>query len=194
MRGLIMKSPQEGMGLIEVLVALLVIAVGLLGMAGLQVRAQQAEMEALQRTQALILVDDIVNRMTANRASSTSQCYAITNATNGSPFAGVGNTQTFACSSYGTNSTRARAEADLRDWDAMLKGAGEQLGGIGVGAMTGARGCIVYDSAARTYTASVAWQGLAATRAPDDACGKGLYGTEVQRRVVSRIFRLPDLN
>ncbi|MCK7494569.1 MAG: hypothetical protein MZW92_27920 [Comamonadaceae bacterium] len=54
--------------LIEVLVAVLVSAFALLGFAAMQARATTAEFEALQRSQALLLVEDMVARMNANRA------------------------------------------------------------------------------------------------------------------------------
>lgn len=190
------KHTQRGFSLIEVLISLVVIAVGLLGMAALQLRAQHAELEALQRSQALILVEDMVNRIEANRRSSTALCYAITDAVAGAPFAGIdSNSSDLTCSAYGTNATRATAEADLTQWDAMLQGAGEMLGGTAVGAMTGARGCIfLVDPATDLYRVSVAWQGDTDTAVPSDPCATDLYGQETKRRVVSRTFRLPTLN
>lgn len=185
------RNFQRGVSLMEVLIALVVIAVGLLGMAGLQLRAQDAEFEALQRSQALMLVEDMVNRIEANRRSSTAQCYAITDT---GDYAGVGNQTTFSCSAFGTNSTRATADADLNQWDAMLKGAGEVVGGENVGAMVGARGCIVRLDT-RLYRVSVAWQGTTSTAVPSDPCGEGQYGTDdAKRRVVNRTFRIPDLD
>ncbi len=68
--------------MIELLVTLFVIAFGLLGLASLQVRIHQAEFEAYNRAQALVLLDAVVNRINANRA--TAPCYAITTG-NGTP-------------------------------------------------------------------------------------------------------------
>ena len=53
------RSPrtQAGFNLLEVLVALFIITVGLLGLAGMQVAAQQAELEAYQRAQAMVLMN-----------------------------------------------------------------------------------------------------------------------------------------
>src|SRR5947209_7225863 len=61
---------QHGTSLIEVLVTMVILAFGLLGAAGLQARLQLADMEAYQRSQALILVDDIASRIATNRANS----------------------------------------------------------------------------------------------------------------------------
>ena len=48
----------RGVSLIEVLVTIVILAVGLLGLAGLQMRLQSSEVEAYQRTQASLLLED----------------------------------------------------------------------------------------------------------------------------------------
>ena len=58
---------QRGVGLIEVLISLVVIAIGLLGLAALQGKAQKAELESYQRSQALILVQDLYGQVHAKR-------------------------------------------------------------------------------------------------------------------------------
>ncbi len=168
---------QAGVGLLEVLIALLVLSVGLLGMAAMMVRAHQAEMESYQRAQALILLEDIAARMTANRPARN--CYAQANPLGtGSSFTGAG------CNSI--------ADDDLVAWDALLKGASETKDGASVGAMVGARGCITGSN--ENYVVSVAWQGLSQTAAPTNTCGQNLYGNDAQRRVVSRTVRFANLN
>ncbi len=68
----------------EVLVTLIIVMVGLLGIAGLQAKAQVAELESYQRAQALIILSDIVDRMNVNREAVA--CFAITtDTTNGTP-------------------------------------------------------------------------------------------------------------
>ena len=62
-----LPSSQSGFGLIEVLVAVLVLAIGLLGMASLQSNSIQMTTGALSRTQALFLAEDIIERARANR-------------------------------------------------------------------------------------------------------------------------------
>ena len=47
-------SRQRGASLIEVLVTLVIVAFGLLGIVGMQARLQVSEMEAYQRSQALL--------------------------------------------------------------------------------------------------------------------------------------------
>ena len=57
---------QKGVGLIEVLVAVLVLAVGLLGLAGLQTQSLRFNNEAYFRTQATLLAMDMADRLRSN--------------------------------------------------------------------------------------------------------------------------------
>ena len=63
---------QKGIGLIEVMVALLVISVGVLGMAGLQTKSLQHNQFAYFRSQAVIIVNDMMDRIRANRTIAAS--------------------------------------------------------------------------------------------------------------------------
>lgn len=181
------RGPQVGISLIEVLVTLLILAVGLLGVVGLQVRLQQSEMEAYQRSQALILLNDMASRVAANRNQAGSYVTGIS-----SPL-GAGMT----CPAAGsTQLGRDRAE-----WCAALQGAGESSGSARVGAMLGGRGC-VESLGSGQYLITVAWQGLGALAAPGAglACGQGQYNDSAAscnndqcRRVVSTIVRVATL-
>lgn len=57
---------QQGVGLIEVLVAVLVLAIGLLGLAGLQTQSLRFNNEAYFRTQATLLAMDMADRLRSN--------------------------------------------------------------------------------------------------------------------------------
>lgn len=193
-----LPSRQRGFNLLEVLVSLVIVTFGLLGLIGLQARAQVAEFESYQRGQALILVQDMVDRLQTNRRAAG--CYAITTDTaNGTPYAGTGTGSAPVCSAaVGTAATRAVADTDLSAWHSALLGASESLGGASVGAVLGARGCISYTAATNSYRVAVAWQGMAATVAPTagDAtatCGLNLYGADAQRREVSTTVRIANL-
>lgn len=59
-------NKQRGVGLLEVLVTALVLAVGLLGMAGLQIRSIQVNQSAYIQSQANILAFDIADKMRSN--------------------------------------------------------------------------------------------------------------------------------
>jgi type IV pilus assembly protein PilV len=55
-----------GFTLVEVLVALVVLSIGLLGVAGLQIVGLRGNLSAASRTQASYLAEDIIDRMRAN--------------------------------------------------------------------------------------------------------------------------------
>jgi len=67
---MISPKKQHGATLIEVLVAMLILAIGLLGLAGLQTVSVQSNQGAYYRSQATILANDIVDRMRANRVAA----------------------------------------------------------------------------------------------------------------------------
>lgn len=184
---------QLGFTLLEVLISLIILLIGLLGLAGLIMNVQKADLDSYQRRQATIILQDMVNRMNANRRVSS--CYAITtDTTNGAPYLGSGYSGTPICVA-GSSGEPERAIADLGDWDNILKGASETYGGNNTGALISARGCIT-TVATGIYRVSIAWQGVADTSAPPSGsnCAKGLYGSELRRRVVSAIVSIPNLN
>jgi type IV pilus assembly protein PilV len=188
------RARQSGFTMIEVLVSLLIIVLGLLGLAGMQVRMQQAEFESYQRTQALVLLYDMVDRINVNR--STASCFALSSATTGAPFFGVATTITPACGASGIAADNTAANTAMTEWNNLLQGATESGG---AGAMVGARGCV--SVAAGVYTVAVAWQGTVDTSAPkmDDGattinCANGEYGAETRRRAVSTTFRMATLD
>ena len=183
----------RGFTMIEILVTLVILAVGLLGLGALQVRVQQAELEAYQRVQALNLLSDMVDRINANR--QTASCYAITTA-GGAPYlgaAGTGHLGAPSCAGFGSAATQALAVNDLTAWDGFLNGGAETQGVNSVGAMIGARGCISFDVATSTYTVAVAWQGITDTAAPAVSCADNLYGSETKRRVVWTTLTIASL-
>ena len=189
--------------MVEVLVTLIIILVGLLGIAGLQARAQISELESYQRAQALILMSDLVDRLNINR--STVSCFAITtNTTTGTPFMGTAGSGHMSAPSCTASTTEYNDQAveTLDLLDDMLEGSAESLGGSNVGAMIGARACINYDASTELsgqpgtglFTIIVTWQGMADLFAPVNMnCAVGLYGTEAKRRAVSTTVRMANL-
>ena len=77
-----MKSPikrktQRGTTLVEVLVALVVLSVGLLGIAALQMTSLRNNRGAHLRSQAQVLAYDIADRMRANRNVALANAYVV---------------------------------------------------------------------------------------------------------------------
>lgn len=73
-------NPSSGFTIVEVLVALVVLAVGMLGIAGLYVITLRSGSGAIYRTQAIYLANDLADRIRANR--SAGQAYAAAAANN----------------------------------------------------------------------------------------------------------------
>lgn len=181
-----LPPPQSGTSLIEVLVTIVILALGLLGLVGLQSRLQISEIEAYQRAQALILLNDMANRISANRGHADDYVDA-------SPL-GSGMT----C----PTSTSTRSNADATEWCNALQGASELSStNTRIGAMVGALGCVETTGTSGEYLITVAWQGMAPISAPPVTltCGEGSYDGDGGctddrcRRVVSTIVRLGNL-
>lgn len=68
---------QKGFSMIELLVAVLIISVGLLGIAGLQMYSLKNNHVSYLRSQATLMAYDIVDRMRANRDSAIAGNYTI---------------------------------------------------------------------------------------------------------------------
>ena len=171
---------QAGMTMLEVLITLVILAFGLLGLAGLHLKIQTLDLEAYQRAQAILVLRDMVERIKANKANVADYVSAST-------IYGTGYTATCPGAT--------QAAKDICEWTNTLKGAAESSSGTQVGAMIGARGCVhqitAPDATAGVclpgaYRVTVAWQGLFATSAPSLSCGATQYGTnEAIRRAIS---------
>lgn len=62
-------NKQQGVGLVEVLVALLILALGILGFSALQLRALDAAQEATEQSVAMNTARDLAERMRINRTA-----------------------------------------------------------------------------------------------------------------------------
>lgn len=60
-------AAQRGSTLIEVLISVLIMSIGMLGIAGLQAFSMSSSHQASQRSQAVVLARDMADRMRANR-------------------------------------------------------------------------------------------------------------------------------
>ena len=187
---------QRGAMLLEALIAILVCAFGLLGFAGMQARATSAEFESYQRSQALVLIEDMASRLNANRAEAS--------AYGGASLIGRDVSEPAVCPA-GVSAAEPKlcncapltgASLDLCEWGNLLRGSAETRNGVKVGAMFNARGCISKPvSATDRYVIAIAWQGINRTGAPASACGKDdeAFPTEPLRRVVSSVVCIGSL-
>jgi len=179
-------SRQDGVSLVEVLVAMIILSIGLLSLVVLHGRLHVLQLESYQRSQALVLLNDMASRIQLNR--NAADTYVTVD-----PL-GTG----MVCDVGGAT----RQEIDANEWCAALQGAAETLGANQVGAMVGARAC-VENIAAGEYLVTVAWQGMAPLSAPPPSvgCGATLYDGPAEspcqddlcRRVVTTLVRIATL-
>ena len=167
---------QRGTSMIEVLVSIVIVVLGLLGLAGLQTHASLAEAESFQRAQAILMLQDMADRISANRLNAAGYVTL-------TPL-GTGATTPTSCGTLTDIVLRDQCE-----WSQSLLGAAEIVGTSKVGAMIDARGCVENNVAVmpRQYMVSVVWQGVTATKAPGTTCGTGLYGDEKTRRALTAV-------
>ena len=93
-------SNERGVGMLELLVAILILSFGILGIAALQARALSYSQLSTFRSQATALTDDVLDRMRADRVSAR---------------AGTWDTASNQpASRYGTTGTWA--DRELADW------------------------------------------------------------------------------
>lgn len=102
---------QQGVTLIEVLVAVVVLAFGLIGIAGLQTTAISSNQMSMQYTQVANLAQNLAERMRANRDGVFANSYNMAAGVPGSPAA---NCSTSTCTSV------QQAAWDLAVWYASL--------------------------------------------------------------------------
>lgn len=95
---------QNGFSLLEILVAIIILSIGLLGLAGLQVSGMKANQGAYLRTQANALAYDIVERMRANLGAATAGAY----------------TGEWECADYEPSGINTIAARDVDAWMANL--------------------------------------------------------------------------
>ena len=74
-------SHTSGFSLLEVLIAMIILSVGLLGIAAMQLVSLKTNHGAYQRSQATILAYDMMDRLRANRVIAMAEGYDITMAT-----------------------------------------------------------------------------------------------------------------
>lgn len=169
-----MKSQQSGFSMIEVLVTIAILVIGLLGLAALQTVTTMAQFEAYQRSQALVLLQEMADRMEANKSTATTMVQYVQNDIGLIPV---------DCTA------KTGAALDICQWGNELNGASEATtGGVKTGAMIGARGCITTPSP-NVYMITVAWQGFSRAGSPAAPCGVGAYGPG-KRRTVSTVIRV----
>ena len=185
------SGAQRGVTVLEVLITLIVFSLGVLSVAMLQGVSTRANHEAVQRTTAAYIANDLLERMRTN--ATAIELYM--------PGAPLGNGSLGAepvpdCgSAVNTCTPDELALHDLWQWEQLLDGVAEADGANATGGLLSPSACIdgPVGGGQGTYTVAIAWRGQAALSNPAvNACGdgSGLYGddNEFRRIVVAQTF------
>lgn len=173
---------QKGMTFIEVLIALFIMVTGILGAVAMQATAKKGSFDAMQRSLASSLAQDIVERMRGND-SNTLALYAAN-----SPYGSGKIVSPPNCNSAATlcNPTQMVTH-DLYGWEQSLMGAGATNSGNNVGGLVNGVGCLTVNGNAVTVV--ITWQGKAeyTDARQADSCG---ISSNTRRQVVMEAFVL----
>lgn len=181
------RANQGGFSLIEVVVTGAILTVGLLGLAGLQLRALNAEAESYARGQALMLVDQMAERIVARKDA------AITGAYSQDVSYGYGTVEDCTLMVDGV-------DRDLCLWSADINaGTRVAAGGVAssIGVLTTPIGCVSWDAGNLTYLVSISWLSrdtLPGSTQPVIACAEVAAMAPQSRRTVLRSVRLATLD
>lgn len=200
------RASQSGFSLLEVILTMAILAVGLLGLAGLQARALNAEADSFSRAQAMMLANDMADRMNSNLAevkTSTSAATGYNQQTAGNVKTVFGTGYNNDCITASNNTQALQASCcagktsiaarDICEWDLALKGIGEGQGSAKVGNMTNAAACVFNTGTTGIFQIDVVWQGRDIGVVPsDNSCGSTTITT--RRSGVSRVIRVADLD
>ena len=189
-----------GFALVESMVTVVVVAFGLLGIAGLVSRSFTTEVDAMQRAQAAMLLQDMVTRIEGNRANAAAYVTGDTGVT------GYVSTTTpsgtTAYSFVSCDPASPTVDRDRCEWGQLLAGGNERIDSTNAGVLVGAMGCVhQIDAFNRIYAVTIAWQGASASAAPivdngfaPTGCGRDQFGNENQRRLMTTLLRIGTLN
>lgn len=147
--------------MIEVLVAVLITAIGVLAIAALQLTSKHANFETGQRTAAIQLANDLIERMRSNAA----ELATYTNGATGTTLSGAMAAPNPDCAAA-TCTDAQLAAYDLYQWDQTLLGVTELLGVTNSGGLASAMGCVVQGVAPNFVTVAIAWRGRTALTNP----------------------------
>ena len=173
MNNRISRKPQlnKGMTFIEVLVAVFILVTGILGAVAMQATAKKGSFDAMQRSVASALAQDIIERMRGNDALLAN---SILNGYNGVNYGqGTLSVPASRCSTTASVCTAAELRTnDLYEWEQNLMGADVKNGTINNGGLLGVVGCISHSN--NNVVVVISWEGREETS--DGAASNATFG------------------
>lgn len=171
---------QAGMTFIEVLVSLVIMVTGILGAVAMQATAKKGSFDAMQRSLASSLAQDIVERMRGNNGT-TLALYAAN-----SPYgSGKINAEPTCNSPANLCAPTVMVTHDLYGWEQALMGADVSKDTKNAGGLVGGIGCITVNG--NSVTVVVTWQGKAEFSDANKAASCGT-SSDTRRQVVINAF------
>ncbi|THB73642.1 MAG: type IV pilus modification protein PilV [Gammaproteobacteria bacterium] len=167
---------QQGVGMVEVMVALLVFSVGMLGIASLQMVSLKTSFEAEQRYEATVLVDDIMSRITASDVPMQDRSTVYDMAPYDSASTPVLGGSGKDCNLIGSDCSQAEIAAwDIFQWQMAIKAQAVQHDGESQG-LKGAKACLEFHGGSPRVT--IVWESMSEMgNGPGDiGCGGTLDG------------------
>lgn len=169
----------RGFSLVEVLFAIFILSVGVLGIFALQMFAKQNNYDAIQRTTAANLATNIIERMRMNAAARSQYIQSAEPVPTNSVL------PTASCLP-GTPCTPPQvAQRDLLAWYALIEGVTElNSNGTNSGGLLAPSACIT-STGVNQYRIVITWRGRTALSNPTvSPCGSGtgLYGANNEFR------------
>jgi len=149
------SAKQNGMTFIEVLIALVIMVTGILGAVAMQATAKKGSFDAMQRSLASSLAQDIVERMRSNDATQLSQYI-------GYDYGVSLGSSVPACTTTAGCGSANMVTNDLYEWELALMGANVKKATSNVGGLINSRACIAVSGNA--VTVAITWQGRTETK------------------------------
>lgn len=171
---------QRGMTFLEVLIALVIIVTGILGSVAMQATAKQGSFDAMQRSLASSLAQDIIARIRAN-SSDNLALYALDD------YGEVLNDEpSLRCSQPNALCDQNQMITnDIYEWELALVGGDVTSNSKNRGGLTDGRGCIFQNGNALTVV--VSWQGRNDISDSKKSDGCGTAGKK-RRQVIIEAF------
>ncbi|TAA41867.1 type IV pilus modification protein PilV [Corallincola spongiicola] len=164
------KQKASGFSLIELMVAVIIVSIGVLGVVAMQGASIGSALDASQRSTAAALSAQIVESMRANATQLNSYNNAVVG--NGSYLSPSSD-----CGAVGATCSPAEMVSwDLSVWERAVMGKDTASGGESAGGLVDGKGCILVDSG--TVTVILAWRGGVETSDAADSSKFTSCGTD----------------
>lgn len=151
-------NQSKGFTFIEVLIAFVLLTTGILGAIAIEANVKKGSFDAMQRSFASAMAQDIIERMRNNSSdAATLEAYEGVYGDGGESLPST------RCNATNALCTSAQMRVnDLYEWEQLLQGEDVTFDGKAVGGVTGAIGCIQHTNNA--VEVIISWQARTSTK------------------------------